>query len=51
MTPLVTVSTVGFSLIFGGVVLARMRAILADQQAEVRLRRKAFAEAASEVAD
>jgi len=45
------VSTVGFSLIFGGVVLARMRAILADQQAEVRLRRKAFAEAASEVAD
>ena len=37
-------STFGFSLIFGGVVLARMRAILADVQAEARLRRKAFAE-------
>ena len=35
------VGTVGFSLIFGGVVLARMRAILADVQAEARLRRKA----------
>ncbi len=34
-------ATVGFSLIFGGVVLARMRAILADIQAEARLRRKA----------
>jgi heme exporter protein C len=32
---------VGFSLIFGGVVLARMRTILADQQTEARLRRKA----------
>ncbi|MBW8784197.1 MAG: cytochrome c biogenesis protein CcsA [Novosphingobium sp.] len=31
----------GFTLIFGGVVLARMRAILADMQAETRLRRKA----------
>jgi heme exporter protein C len=31
----------GFSLIFGGVVLMRMRAILADIQAEARLRRKA----------
>lgn len=31
----------GFTLIFGGVVLARIRAILADQQAEARLRRKA----------
>jgi heme exporter protein C len=37
------VATVGFSLIFGGVVLARMRAILADIQAEARLRRKASA--------
>jgi len=37
------VATVGFSLIFGGVVLARMRAILADMQAEARLRRKAMA--------
>jgi len=34
---------IGFSLIFGGVVLARMRAILADIQAEARLRRKAIA--------
>ncbi|MGN6358431.1 MAG: heme ABC transporter permease CcmC [Novosphingobium sp.] len=37
------IATVGFSLIFGGVVLARMRAILADAQAEARLRRKALA--------
>jgi heme exporter protein C len=35
------VATLGFSLIFGGVVLARMRAILAEMQAEARLRRKA----------
>ncbi len=35
------VSTVGFSLIFAGVVLARMRMILANAQAEARLRRKA----------
>ena len=35
-------ATIGFSLIFGGVVLARMRAILADQQAEARLRRRAM---------
>ena len=31
----------GFTLIFAGVVLARMRALLADIQAEARLRRKA----------
>ena len=37
------VATIGFSLIFGGVVLARMRALLADIQAEARLRRKAQA--------
>jgi len=36
-------ATIGFSLIFGGLVLARMRAILADIQAEARLRRKAMA--------
>jgi heme exporter protein C len=36
--------TLGFSLLFGGVVLARMRAILANAQAEARLRRKAMAE-------
>ncbi|MES2492262.1 MAG: heme ABC transporter permease CcmC [Pseudomonadota bacterium] len=35
----------GFSLVFGAVVLARMRAILAHQQAEVRLRRKAWSAA------
>ncbi|WP_159982503.1 MULTISPECIES: heme ABC transporter permease CcmC [unclassified Novosphingobium] len=34
----------GFTLIFVGCVLARMRAILANQQAEARLRRKAFSE-------
>lgn len=36
------VSVLGFSLIFGGVVLARMRALLADVQADARLRRKAL---------
>jgi heme exporter protein C len=35
-------STLGFSLLFGGVVLARMRTILAEVQAEARLRRKAL---------
>jgi heme exporter protein C len=35
-------STLGFSLIFGGLVLARMRTILADQQAQARLRRRAM---------
>ena len=34
-------ATLGFTLIFGGVVLARMRALLAEIQAEARLRRKA----------
>ena len=41
------VSAVGFSLLFGGVVLARMRALLADTQAEARLRRKALEAEAS----
>src|SRR6218665_1251973 len=36
-------ATIGFGLIFGAVVLMRMRAILADIQAEARLRRKAAA--------
>ena len=36
------VSTLGFSLLFGGIVLARMRALLADTQAEARLRRRAL---------
>jgi heme exporter protein C len=35
-------ATIGFSLLFGGVVLARMRALLADIQAEARLRRRAL---------
>jgi heme exporter protein C len=35
-------ATLGFTLIFAGVVLARMRALLADVQAEARLRRKAM---------
>jgi heme exporter protein C len=34
-------STLGFTLIFAGVVLARMRALLAEAQADARLRRKA----------
>ena len=36
------VAVIGFSLLFGGVVLARMRALLANTQAEARLRRKAL---------
>ena len=36
------IAVVGFSLIFGGIVLARMRALLAEVQAEARLRRKAL---------
>lgn len=44
------IATLGFSLIFGGVVLARMRAILAGQQADARLRRKALSDAAFEEA-
>jgi len=35
-------ATLGFTLLFAGVVLARMRAILAGIQAEARLRRKAL---------
>ncbi|MEJ2408949.1 MAG: heme ABC transporter permease CcmC [Novosphingobium sp.] len=44
LVPLLS-AMLGFTLIFAGVVLARMRAILADQQAEARLRRKALSEA------
>lgn len=41
------VAVAGFSLLFGGVMLARMRALLAEIQTEARLRRKALgAEAA-----
>lgn len=36
------IATLGFSLLFGAVVLIRMRALLADMQAEARLRRKAM---------
>ena len=42
--------TVGFSLLFGGVVLARMRMLLAEIQAEARLRRKAMGDAVVGVA-
>ena len=35
-------AVVGFSLLFGGVMLARMRAIIAETQVEARLRRKAL---------
>ncbi|MCW1382805.1 heme ABC transporter permease CcmC [Novosphingobium sp. KCTC 2891] len=37
------IGALGFTLIFGGVVLARMRTLLAHIQAEARLRRKAMA--------
>lgn len=40
------IAVLGFSLLFGGVILARMRTLLADIQAEARLRRKAMAPAA-----
>jgi len=36
------IATLGFSLLFGGIVLTRMRALLAEMQAEARLRRKAM---------
>jgi heme exporter protein C len=36
------IAVLGFSLLFGGVVLARMRALLAEFQTEARLRRKAM---------
>ena len=36
------VATLGFSLLFGAIVLMRMRAILADSQADARLRRRAL---------
>ncbi len=37
------IAMLGFSLLFGGIVLTRMRALLADTQAEARIRRKAMA--------
>lgn len=36
------IAVVGFSLLFGGVVLMRMRALIAEQQIEARLRRRAL---------
>ncbi len=35
-------ATLGFSLLFGGIVLARMRTLLAEIQADARLRRRAM---------
>ena len=45
LVPLLT-GTLGFTLLFAGVVLLRMRAILANAQADARLRRKAMSEEA-----
>ncbi|MEL7444467.1 MAG: heme ABC transporter permease CcmC [Pseudomonadota bacterium] len=36
------VATLGFSLLFGGIVLMRMRALIAEAQVEARLRRRAL---------
>jgi heme exporter protein C len=33
---------IGFSLLFGGIVLMRMRALIAESQVEARLRRQAL---------
>ncbi|MBV7259674.1 heme ABC transporter permease CcmC [Erythrobacter crassostreae] len=35
-------AVIGFSLLFGGIVLMRMRALIAEQQVEARLRRRAL---------
>ena len=39
-------AVIGFSLLFGGIVLMRMRALIAEQQVEARLRRRALDDAA-----
>lgn len=44
-------ASLGFALIFGGVVLARMRAILANAQADARLRRRALQDGFGELQD
>jgi heme exporter protein C len=36
------IAVIGFSLLFGGVVLMRMRALIAEAQVEARLRRQAL---------
>jgi heme exporter protein C len=38
------IATLGFSLLFGAIVLMRMRALIAEQQVEARLRRRALDE-------
>lgn len=38
------ISVLGFSLLFGAIVLMRMRALIAEQQVEARLRRRALAD-------
>ena len=38
-------AVLGFSLLFGGIVLMRMRALIAEQQVEARLRRRALDDA------
>ncbi|MEM7779826.1 MAG: heme ABC transporter permease CcmC [Pseudomonadota bacterium] len=40
-------STLGFSLLFGGLVMMRMRALIAEQQVEARLRRRALDDGAA----
>jgi heme exporter protein C len=36
------IAVIGFSLLFGGIVLMRMRALIAESQVEARLRRQAL---------
>ena len=40
------ISVLGFSLLFGAIVLMRMRALIAEQQVEARLRRRAMSDEA-----
>lgn len=44
------IAVAGFSLLFGGIVLMRMRALIAEQQVEARLRRRALDDAAPRAA-
>ena len=43
------IAVVGFSLLFGAIVLMRMRALIAEAQVEARLRRRALDDDASAV--
>lgn len=45
------VALIGFSLVFGAIVLMRMRALIAEQQVEARLRRLALDDDATDVAN